>query len=857
MPSELVKKIKDGVNQWREDGYPCSFDELKEILNFQFIDDTNTTLKYLRKPQFEALETYLYLRVVKNTCNTIDLYKSYFTNSNDLLNALNIQLEQVDLIDILSNGGLDNLFERIKTDNDFAKKYKLDVLRESLLLDYPSYIFSLVMGAGKTILIGAIVYIEFALSLITKNDLFLKNALIFAPGKTIIGSLKEISFIEVDKILPKRFDQILTNNLKITYTQDGQKDIPVIGGSEYNIITTNIEKIRILSRTIKKDIFTKVQSRVNRAEKEDIANARLAKLCSLQNLGVFSDEAHNTYGQRLEKSIKKVRQTINYLVEQTNLKLVVNTTGTPYYKKQMLKDVVFWYGLIEGIQENILKDVRGHIYSYADVSNENFISVVLDDFFTNYSDVETAHGHKAKIAFYFPKIADSQAVKSFIEAHIVKYGLDGNAVFEVNSNSSDAEKDTFINKVNDKNLLYRVFLLVGMGKEGWNCPSLFACCLARDLGNSNNFVLQASTRCLRQVTDNVLPARIYLSQGNTRVLNAQLQQNYGEDLQALKKSKSNLVEKKITLIKYDDKLPQITIQRTVKSYVKKQEIIKNIKLTKPEVHNQMGKVIRYDFSKIKYGTLTEKQISDIQNQSRQYISIIEVAQQLASVYSIEYFETYQQLHTIFTESQLTTDDFTAIKQQVEQQIDNYITEKREVEENLTIIKKQGFNEETNEEGQKIYTTTILVNKEKLEQLLRYKDKYTNNGDYSFHYNPYKFDSKLEVTLFEFVLEEIDEKKENIKDFLFIGGITDKSKTDLVFEYRDTNNILRNYTPDFLVIKTNGEFIFVETKGKHLLEDFKIKEHYFKSYLTDKIKYKLMASEDSNLLDDDKKFILKE
>jgi type III restriction enzyme len=52
----------------------------------------------------------------------------------------------------------------------------------------------------------------------------------------------------------------------------------------------------------------------------------------------------------------------------------------------------------------------------------------------------------------------------------------------------------------------RVLLLVNMGTEGWNCPSLFATALVRKLANSNNFVLQAATRCLRQVPGNRQPA---------------------------------------------------------------------------------------------------------------------------------------------------------------------------------------------------------------------------------------------------------------------------------------------------------------------------------------------------------------
>ena len=62
----------------------------------------------------------------------------------------------------------------------------------------------------------------------------------------------------------------------------------------------------------------------------------------------------------------------------------------------------------------------------------------------------------------------------------------------------------------------RVLLLVNMGTEGWNCPSLFATALVRKLANSNNFVLQAATRCLRQVPGNTIIARVYLTDSNKK-----------------------------------------------------------------------------------------------------------------------------------------------------------------------------------------------------------------------------------------------------------------------------------------------------------------------------------------------------
>ena len=710
------------------------------------------------------------------------------------------------------------MLEKICSDDHFVKKYALENLRETLSLSYPSYILSLVMGSGKTILIGVIIFIEFALSLKTQQDIFLKNALVFAPGKTILGSLKEISCIDIARILPPRLSRMVETNFKITYTQDGQRDISVTPNSNYNIIITNIEKIRIISKQIASPIWA--HKKIREDEKENIANRRLQTLGNLHNLGIFSDEAHNTYGQELGAGIKKVRQTINYLADKTDLKIVINTTGTPYFKKRILKDVIFWYGLLEAIEHNILKDIRNNnIYSYNEVGDRDFISHVLEDFFTHYKNIKIYGGHQSKIAIYFPRIEDVKNIKPFIETEIVKYDLQPNAIFEINNKSHEKDKDIFINRINDPQLPYRIFLLVGMGKEGWNCPSLFSCCLARELGNSNNFVLQAATRCLRQIPENDIPARIYLSQKNAQVLDQQLQENYGENIEKIQEHKNKFIEKTVTLIKYDDKLPQLKITRKIKRYIKKEKIIKDIKIAKPVVQQTEAQLIKYDFSKIKRAQLTEQEINTLRERAHETLSLYEAAQKISTIYSVDYFILFSQLEDIFHNKAIPVMEYNAIKKQVESQMDNYEEKEIEQDELLTIIKKEGFQEEICDEGVRVYTTQIIVNKEKLADLLKEKRQYSEDSDLSFHYTPYTFDSRLEANVFDFILNIIHAKKEQIRDFLFIGGITDRSKTDLVFEYKDKAGALRNYTPDFLIIKNNGEFIFIETKGDHLLDGF--------------------------------------
>jgi hypothetical protein len=250
-------------------------------------------------------------------------------------------------------------------------------------------------------------------------------------------------------------------------------------------------------------------------------------------LAIFSDEAHHTYGQALGEGLKKVRRTVDYLAETTSVLVVINTTGTPYYGRQVLKDVIYWYGLSQGINDGILKEVRNNIIGYEEVADDDFLSDVVSDFFKNYRDVNIYDASPAKLAIYFPQIDDLSSAKLIVEQNLIGLGLDPSTLLEVHSQSPEDVRDLFDNRINDHHIPYRVFLLVNKGTEGWNCPSLFATALARRLTTSNNFVLQAASRCLRQVLGNAHKAKIYLSKDNVKILDTQLKETYGESLQIL------------------------------------------------------------------------------------------------------------------------------------------------------------------------------------------------------------------------------------------------------------------------------------------------------------------------------------
>ena len=63
---------------------------------------------------------------------------------------------------------------------------------------YPNYIYALTMGTGKTILMATCIFYEFLLAnRFPKDPHYVHNALVFAPDKTVLQSLKEIKAADI------------------------------------------------------------------------------------------------------------------------------------------------------------------------------------------------------------------------------------------------------------------------------------------------------------------------------------------------------------------------------------------------------------------------------------------------------------------------------------------------------------------------------------------------------------------------------------------------------------------------------------------------------------------------------------
>jgi len=268
MPT-LYEALATRVDDWRKEHYPHdTFPAIGEILEWAANPEVSSFR--LRSPQFRALETYWYLRLIENTPHIFDLYRKFFTKRADLLHALGIPQTAFERADY----DLDALFASIRDDDAFVREFDLEALRETLTLDYPSYILALAMGAGKTVLIGSIFASEFGMSLEYPDGPFVQNALVFAPGKTIIESLRQLAEVRYDALLPPRLFKSFAASIKLLFTRDGETDIPVIRGSTFNVVVTNTEKIRIQKPTVRARNLSQLEL-MAREEQENGNGAKL------------------------------------------------------------------------------------------------------------------------------------------------------------------------------------------------------------------------------------------------------------------------------------------------------------------------------------------------------------------------------------------------------------------------------------------------------------------------------------------------------------------------------------------------------------------------------------------------------
>lgn len=816
-------------------------DLTRKFLSYNDKDENKNA--FLRKPQFEALEMYVFIKEFMNNAQVYELFDDWRNKRNRFSEASYYSNGQLRLGDALTEKQTDVLFKQMK-------KY-----RES----YPNYIYALTMGLGKTILMGTCIFYEFLLAKkYPKDKRFCHNALVFAPDKTVLQSLREIMIFDKTKVVPPEYARVLDSNIKFHFLDESGTVLHTIDDSDFNIIISNTQKIIIKKKrkeaTPGEVLFGSNSSLLSAVyggdDSEDDAwddstlmdNQRFKKLCRLPQLGVYVDEAHHLFGADLEKQIRSsganktsLRDTINLLAANTSIVACYNYTGTPYVKNQLLPEVVYAYGLRESIWNGYLKDADP--IGFENVKSDEFLNATVTKFWQKYGG-KIYDNLNPKLAIYAANVDEAvNEVVPALEEILTRLEIPTTSIL-LNVGDSKYTKDEDIRNFNNLDVPgsegneKQFVVLVEKGKEGWNCRSLFGVALYRS-PKSKIFVLQATMRCLRAITDERLTATVFLSKENYDTLDDELHKNFNMEISDIKNTSTDDRHKyqvRVLPPPRSIRLKRVWHEYTVSS--KEYSTPVDFGLVGADLSKYSS--VMYERDSIANDTSTKQSNADEYQVKMQY-SAFSLAGEVARYLNISSILAAK----ILCEAQDGMDVILADVNRYNAVLDDIIiptifhalfdvTAIQKTEDRDVVLLREPKDAAYYEFSAK--DDLVITNK--------YPGFTPDEVLKSFHADTYCFDSLPEKEcFFQYI------KSDKVQEVYFTGMFTSNQGDLSVYYYDPESGRIRQYYPDFLAKMKDGTYQLIEVKGDNKIDDVVVqakKEAALEMAAASGIKYEMYA-----------------
>lgn len=587
----FYRMITNARNRWLASP-ECTVNDL-----IAYIESTGQ----MRDAQIDAIKTYLFLKIgcdcqplsrlfSKGYFNTLDLRtvelsasaRTYLEGHPEAAALLEYACLKNDAGEQVSP----KLEKQIRTapdSIDYEKFFKEAFYKVS----YSDYLFSLPMGAGKTYLMAAFIYLDLHFAMNEpQNPAFAHNFIIFAPSglkSSVVPSLKTIQKFDPAWIIPEPAASNIKRMLSFEVLDQGKTasksnktknpNVQKIANHQplselFGLVAvTNAEKV-ILDRIQEKNGQISMYDESD-DEKDRQANELRNLIGKLPALAIFIDEVHHAVSDEI-----KLRAVVNRWTEAGAINSVIGFSGTPYLEKAEkitvtdkltvaaaeITNTVYYYPLVDGV-DNFLKRP---IVKIADIANSGrIIENGVREFLDAYKDTVYQAETTAKLGIYCGTIEKLEELVYPLVSRIVgEYGLSSDCILKFHKGNKQypqpADSQMQFDTLDNPNSKIRIVLLVQIGKEGWDCRSLTGIILSQEGDCPKNMVLQTSCRCLRQV-DRGLPetALIYLNSTNGDKLIAQLQQRHHVSLDEFTTGSSG----KFELNRYDRtvylKLPKV------------------------------------------------------------------------------------------------------------------------------------------------------------------------------------------------------------------------------------------------------------------------------------------------------------
>lgn len=879
----------------------------------------------MRDAQIDAIKTFLYLKIVCGNQPLKQLFLQGFFNTLDIREE---PLTDTACNKLLTDKAAAALYEysKLKRKNgeqvspkleEYIKTHAETIDYNQIIskifydVDYADYLYSLPMGAGKTYLMAAFIYLDLYFAQNEPdNPVFAHNFMIFAPSglkTSILPSLKNIMRFDPSWIFPEETAIQLKRQVKfevldeassakgsnIIKNPNAQKiNTHLLSGDTFGLVAiTNAEKV-ILNRA-ENDLLTLEQlSMFPEDERNMILKGRVLRrvIGNIPHLAIFVDEVHHVTDGDI-----KLRRVIDKWTENQNFKYMLGFSGTPFLetadkipvseelemKNQNLSNVVCHYALVDAVA-NFLKNP---IVKHENADLETIIDNGVRDFFKLYKDTVYQNETCAKQAIYCPNIKTlEEKVYPQVANLVAEYGLAPNtAILKFYSDSNGKYKlpkeaqvefdslDSEISKV-------RIVLLVGIGKEGWDCRSLTSVVLPMKGSCAQNKVMQTSCRCLREVDSNEETALIWLNNQNAKVLNDQLKKFQETDIDELNKKKK---KEKVVVQRYSRintvALPPIEYMQFSVTYTPQKEAPKTHELLTEEqllvkrntrfVHSSTGfsgqeTISIHEFENNKVADF-KSWLYEIERESfctLCYSNLLQFESELQDIFSKITIEKDGQ--RFFNDEYAQQRIRSKIRQAFTPVCTDEVTEKTELREaKLMWISPEDLEKPLETSASAIYypdaerTSWIMEEDMKIKQIDKIIEEHPEmeeilkstkpnlfpERNFTYHYLPYHFDSNLERNYFADQLIALL-KGDSFKDLhleVYFNG--DDTISDFGIEcYKQVDGVwqrIQHYYPDFLMLQRGSDgkacrVLIIETKGKVYEDSFKDKEAFMKKFISD-------------------------
>ena len=527
---------------------------------------------HLRDTQIEAIETYLFLKIQGQNKPLWQLFsEGFFTNGTDLAK---LDINQIAREYLTQNKNAFALFDFARQKNgngtyipELEKLIKAnpasldyDTIIKSIFynVSYADYLMSLPMGAGKTFLMAAFIYLDLYFAANEPdNKAFAHNFLVLIPSglkSSIVPSLKTIENFDPSWVLSEPSASNLKKLLKFEVLDEqktakksnkarnpnAQKVNACLPNPFGQVFVVNAEKVILESFKFNAQTELELDE-----EEKDTTNDLKRLFGQIPNLSILIDEVHHAATDDI-----KLRQAVNYWHSKGNITTVLGFSGTPYlqsaekikvgdyeFKFSQITNTVYYYPLVTAIRK-FLKTPTVKIGQNLD--RFQIIKQGIEDFDNQYKNKVYENGTIAKVAIYCSNIEVlEEEVYPFLTGELK---INPNEILRFHKGNkahpqpegSELEFRSLDLPISKK----RYILLVQIGKEGWDCKSLTGVILSQKGDSPQNMVLQTSCRCLRQVDKGKEEtALIWLNKDNADTLNKQLKQEQNTSIEELNSTK--------------------------------------------------------------------------------------------------------------------------------------------------------------------------------------------------------------------------------------------------------------------------------------------------------------------------------